>query len=161
MPVCNSGYSLSFWLQITPNATAPQIFLGTSRNNFTDLQGIFVYQTETDRSERTVIVEFLFNGLSWRVPLKMEPEIWNFIVITWNAINSHLTAYMNGKKSNSSSSRNGSDVSKQVKLRGSFPGQVLRASLYLESGALYDQVTTWNRTLDDYEVKRTLQLQMS
>lgn len=161
MPVCNSGYSLAFWLQITPAASAPQIFLGTSRNNATDLQGIFVYQTETTLSERRVIVEFLFDGLSWKVPLKIQQEIWEFIVLTWNTTNGRLTAYMNGEKVNSSSARNGSDVSNHVKLRGSFPGQVVRASLYLESGALYDQIIAWNRSLDGYEVKRAFQMQMS
>ncbi|KAL9950396.1 hypothetical protein ACROYT_G042884 [Oculina patagonica] len=161
MPVCNSGYSLAFWLQITPSATAPQIFLGTSRNNATDLQGIFVYQTESIRTERRVIVEFLFDGLSWKVPLKVQQEIWEFIVLTWNKTSGRLTAYMNGEKVDSSSARNGSDVSKHVKLRGSFPGQVVRASLYLESGALYDQIMAWNRSLDGYEVKRAFQLQMN
>ena len=161
MPVCNSGYTFAFWLQITPTAIAPQIFLGTSRNNFTDLQGIFVYQTETIRRVRRVIVEFLFDGRSWQVPLKIQQEIWDFIVLTWNTTNDCLTAYLNGEKVASSSARNGSDVSKHVKLRGSFQGQVVRASLYLESGALYDQVIAWNRSLEDYEVKRAFQSQMS
>lgn len=161
MPVCNSGYSLSFWIKITSNATLPQIFLGTSRNNFNDLQGIFVYQTETTRTERRVIVEFLFNGSSWKVPLKIQQEIWDFIVATWNSTNGRLAAYLNGELVNSSVAENKSDVSKHVKLRGNFPRQVQRASLYLESGALYDQFTTRNRSLNDYEAKRVFELQMS
>ncbi|KAJ7378594.1 hypothetical protein OS493_021893 [Desmophyllum pertusum] len=162
MPTCHSGYSLAFWLQITPTATAPQIFLGTSRNNVTDLQGVFVYQTETIRAERRVIVEFLFDGLSWKVPLIIQQEIWDFVVLTWSITNHRLAAYMNGEMVNSTSVGSaGSDVSKHVKLRGSFPGQVERASLYLESGALYDHVITWNRSLTDYEVKRAFQSQMN
>lgn len=161
MPACHSGYSLAFWLQITPTATAPQIFLGTSRNNVTD--GVFVYQTETMRAERRVIVEILFDGRSWKVPLIIQQEIWDFVVLTWSITNHRLAAYMNGEMVNSTSvGSNESDVSKHVKLRGgSFPGQVERASLYLESGALYDHVITWNRSLTDYEVKRAFQSQMS
>lgn len=161
MPVCNSGYSLSFWIKITSNATLPQIFLGTSRNNFTDLQGIFVYQTETTRTERRVIVEFLFNGSSWKVPLKIQQEVWDFIVATWNSTNGRLAAYLNGELVNSSVAESKSDVSKHVKLRGNFPRQVQRASLYLESGALYDQFATRNRSLNDYEAKRAFELQMN
>lgn len=161
MPGCNSGYSLAFWIKITSNATLPQIFLGTSRNNFSDLQGIFVYQTETIRTERRVIVEFLFDGRSWQVPLKIQQEIWDFIVATWNNTNGRLAAYLNGELVNTSVAGNESDVSKHVKLRGNFPEQVPRVSLYLESGALYDQVKTWNKSLTDYEVKRAFELQMS
>ena len=160
IPVCNSGYSLAFWIKITSNATLPQIFLGTSRNNFNDLQGIFVYQTETIRTERRVIVEFLFNGSSWKVPLKIQQEIWDFIVANWNCTNGRLTAYLNGELVNSSVAENKSDVLKHVKLRGNFPPQVPRASLYLESGALYDQFTTRNRSLNDYEAKRAFELEM-
>ena len=161
MPVCNSGYSLAFWIKITSNATLPQIFLGTSRNNFNDSQGIFVYQTEIIPTESRVIVEFLYNGSSWKVPLKIQREIWDFIVATWNSTNGRLAAYLNGELVNSSLAGNKSDVSKHVKLRGNFPKQVPRTSLYLESGALYDQFTTRNRSLSDYEVKRAFQLQMS
>lgn len=158
MPVCNSGYSLAFWIKVTSNATLRQIFLGTSRNNF---EGIFVYQTEAIRTERRVIVEFLFNGSSWRVPLKIRQEIWDFIVATWNSTNGRLVAYLNGELVNSSVAGNKSDVSKLVKLRRNFSEQVPRASLYLESGALYDQFKTTNRSLNAYEVKRTFELQMS
>ena len=119
-----------------------------------------MYQTETIRTERTVIVEFLFNGSSWKVPLKIQQEIWDFIVATWNSTNGRLAAYLNGELINSSVAGNKSDVSKHVKLRGNFPEQVPRASLYLESGALYDQVTTRNRSLNDYEVKRAFEMQM-
>ena len=164
MLACNSGYSLAFWLLIKPTATAPQIFLGTSRNNITDLEGVFVYQTEANGPERKVIVEFLFERLSWKAQLKIKQEIWNFIVITWNSTNGRmgrLATFINGELINSSLARNESDVSKYVKLRGHFPGQVLRATLYLESGALYDQVMSWNRSLDDLEVRRAFQSQMS
>jgi len=160
MPVCNSGYSLAFWIKITSETTLPQIFLGTSRNNFNDLQGMFVYQTEKIQTERKVIVEFLFNGSSWKVQMRIQQEIWDFIVATWNSTNGRLAAYLNGELVNSSVAGNISDVSKHVKLRGNFPEQVLRASLYLESGAYYDQVTTRNRTLNDYEVKRAFELHM-
>jgi len=161
MPVCNSGYSLAFWIKITSETTLPQIFLGTSRNNFNDLQGMFVYQTEKIQTERKVIVEFLFNGSSWKVQMRIQQEIWDFIVATWNSTNGRLAAYLNGELVNSSVAGNISDVSKHVKLRGNFPEQVLRASLYLESGAYYDQVTTRNRTLNDYEVKRAFELHMN
>ena len=158
MPLCNSGYSLAFWIKITSNATLPQIFLGTSRNNF---NGIFVYQTEGIRTERRVIVEFLFNGSSWRVPLKIRQEIWDFIVATWNSTNGRLAAYLNGEPVNSSVAGNKSDISEHVKLRGNFTEQVPRASLYLESGALYDQFTTRNRSLVAHEVRRAFQWEMS
>ena len=121
---------------------------------------MFVYQTEKIQTERKVIVEFLFNGSSWKVQMRIQQEIWDFIVATWNSTNGRLAAYLNGELVNSSVAGNISDVSKHVKLRGNFPEQVLRASLYLESGAYYDQVTTRNRTLNDYEVKRAFELHM-
>ena len=156
--LCNSGFSLAFWIKITSKATLPQIFLGTSRNNF---NGIFVYQTEVIRTERRVIVELLFNGSSWKVPLKIRQEIWDFIVATWNSTNGRLAVYLNGELVNSSVAGNKSDISKLVRLRGNFTEQVPSASLYLESGALYDQFTTRNRSLNAREVKRAFQLQMS
>ena len=159
MQLCNSGYSLAFWIKITSNDTRPQIFLGTgSRNNF---NGIFVYQTEGIRTERRVIVEFLFNGSSWRVPLKIRQEIWDFIVATWNSTDGRLAAYLNGELVNSSVAGNEGDISRHIKLRQSFAGKVPRASLYLESGALYDQFTIRNRSLVAPEVKRAFQLEMS
>jgi len=159
MQLCNSGYSLAFWIKITSNAKPTQIFLGTgSRNNF---NGIFVYQTKWKRTERRVIVEFLFNGSSWGVPLKIRQEIWDFIVATWNSTNGRLAAYLNGELVNSFVPGKESNISRHVKLRGSFAEQVPRASLYLKSGALYDQFTTRNRSLVAREVRRAFQLEMS
>lgn len=164
MSTCDSGFSLAFWLLIKHTATDPQIFLGTSRNNFTDLKGVFVYQNETNGTERKVIVEVILNGHSWKEPLKIQHEIWNFIVITWSTAEgreSRLATYINGGLVNSSVVEKKSDVWKYIKLKGSFPMQVVRAKLYLESGGLYDEVITWNRSLHGYEVRRAFQSQMS
>ena len=165
MSTCDSGFSLAFWLLIKHTATDPQIFLGTSGNNFTDLKGVFVYQNETNGTERKVIVEVKLNGHSWKEPLKIQHEIWNFIVITWNAAEgreSRLATYINGELVNSSVVEKKSDVWKHIKLmKGHFPKQVVRAELYLESGGLYDEVITWNRSLHGYEVRRAFQSQMS
>ena len=164
MSTCDSGFSLAFWLLIKHTATDPQIFLGTSRNNFTDLKGVFVYQNETNGTERKVIVEVILNGHSWKEPFKIQHEIWNFIVITWNAPEgreSRLATYINGELVNSSVVEKKSDVWKHIKLKGHFPKQVVRAELYLESGGLYDEVITWNRSLHGYEVRRAFQSQMS
>lgn len=164
MSTCDSGFSLAFWLLIKHTATDPQIFLGTSRNNFTDLKGVFVYQNETNGTERKVIVEVILNGHSWKEPLKIQHEIWNFIVITWSTAEgreSRLATYINGGLVNSSVVEKKSDVWKYIKLQGSFPMQVVRAKLYLESGGLYDEVITWNRSLHGYEVRRAFQSQMS
>ncbi|PFX30212.1 Latrophilin-2 [Stylophora pistillata] len=106
----------------------------------------------------------MVSGLSWKEPLKIQQEIWNFIVITWRAGDgreNQLATYINGKLINSSVVEMESNLSKYIKLRGNFPRQVLRTELYLESGGLYDEVITWNRSLHGFEVRRAFQSQMT
>ena len=162
MTTCHSGYSVAFWVQIKPTATSPQILLGTSRNG-TDIHGVFVYQTVAIRRESWLIAEVYVDGLRWGVPLTVPQEVWVFISLSWNIKDDIFSVYVNGKEVNSTAGKYGSEhlLRKHLKLRGSFPRQEVPPSLYLESGGLYDEVMTWNRSLDHSEVRRLFQAQMS
>ena len=167
MIACYSGYSLAFWIQLKPKATSPQILLGTAKNGC-DIHGVFVYQTQVMTTERRLVVEVYVNGLSWKAPVTVPQDKWVFLSLSWNttAYNSNsatLSVYMNGDKVNSALGKHGNDtfLGELLRLRGNFSGQVVPESLYLESGALYDDVMTWNRSLTELEAKKLLQSQMS
>lgn len=159
---CRSGYSLAFWVQIKATATSPQILLGTSRNG-TEINGVFVYQTQAIRTERRIILEMYDKGLSWKVPLIVPQDMWVFIALSWDFQDGSLSVYMNGHRVNSTVGEYGSDIllRRLLKLRGAFPEPMVPATLYLESGGLYDEVMTWNRSLHTSDMKRLFQLQMS
>ena len=162
MSTCHSGYSLAFWIQPNTNATSPQILLGTARNG-SEIHGVFVYQTQV-RGNKSLIVAAHVNGLRWKAPICVSNNTWDFITLTWNVtIRDKLRVYLNGNKVKLSLDKNVSDrpLEKLLKLRGSFPGKRVPASLYLESGGFYDEVMTWNRSLKEPEVKRLFQSQMS
>lgn len=163
MSTCTSGYSLAFWIQPNTNATSPQILLGTSRNG-SEIHGVFVYQTQVS-GNKSLIVEAHVNGLRWKAPGLVLKSTWDFITLTWNVTTREkLRVYLNGIKVKQSLDKNVNDyrpLKKLLKLRGSFPGKRVPASLYLESGGLYDEVMTWNRPLKEHEVKRLFQSQMS
>lgn len=162
MSTCHSGYSLAFWIQPNTNATSPQILLGTARNG-SEIHGVFVYQTQVG-GNKSLIVAAHVNGLRWKAPIPVSNNTWYFITLTWNVtIRDKLRVYLNGIKVKLSLDKNVSDrpLEKLLKLRGSFPGKRVPASLYLESGGFYDEVMTWNRSLKEPEVKRLFQSQMS
>lgn len=160
--LCNSEYSVAVWMHVKLSATSPQIFLGTSRNG-TDIHGVFVYQTEATGKERKLRVEVFVDGFRWSVPFTVPQEIWFFISLSWNIHNDSLSVYLNGDEVNTTLRKRGNDedVKRRLRLRGSFPRQEVPPSLYLESGALYDEVMTWNRTLGHNEMRRLYQAQMS
>lgn len=162
MTTCHSGYSVAFWVQIKVTATSPQILLGTSRNG-TDIHGVFVYQTEAIGKKRRLIAEIYVDGLRWNVTLTVPQEMWVFIALSWNSKDDIFSVYTNGNNVSTTAGKYGSEhlLRKYLKLIGSFPRQEVPPSLYLESGGLYDEVMTWNRSLDHLEVKRLFQAQMS
>ena len=162
MTACNSGFSLAFWLQVKPSATSPQVLVGTTRNG-TDIHGVFVYQTQAIRTERRLFAEVYVNGFSWKVPLTVSLEMWVFIALSWNNRVGSLSVYMNRNRINSTRGGYESDpeLRRLLKLRGRFPRHDVPATLYLESGGLYDEVMTWSSALDYSEMKRLFQSQLS
>ncbi|XP_068726850.1 adhesion G protein-coupled receptor L2-like isoform X2 [Montipora capricornis] len=162
MTACNSGYSVALWLQINPKSTSPQIFLGMARNR-TEIEGIFVYQSDNEDESRRLCVEVIMPGRVWRIPFTVLQELWYFITISWNRTKDCLSVYINGKKVNSTSGEygNGDSILPRLRLHGLSTRKRVPPSPYLESGALYDEFMTWNTSLGHSHVKKLFQVQMN